>query len=169
MGFQSRKNPNQRQNDIWLQALCPSTMNTIRRKVMASPKSKLRWILWVRVCPWFVFVHQECYNYTLTNLVFGLCKFVWIVDLLVIIYSLYPIATTHPSYPKMLQVGEHIPIFFSFIVFTFRLTFESYEGFGGVSHGILMLNSSGPKMVSCFTKHPMLDISLMNSTWLIPH
>jgi hypothetical protein len=131
MGFQSRKNPNQRQNDIWLQALCPSTMNTIRRKVVASPKSKPWWILWVRVCAWFVFVHQECYNYTLTNLVFGLCKLVWIVDLLVIIYSFYPITPTHPSYPKMLQVGEHIPTFFFFHCFHLRIHIWVLRGVWG--------------------------------------
>jgi hypothetical protein len=34
-------------------------------KVVASPKSKLWWILWVRICPWFVLapkVFQLCTN-----------------------------------------------------------------------------------------------------------
>jgi hypothetical protein len=28
------------------------------------------------------FVHQKCFNYALTNLLFGLCKFVWVIDCL---------------------------------------------------------------------------------------
>jgi hypothetical protein len=56
--------------------------NTIRGKVVVSPKFRLWWILWVYVCSWFVFkakVPQPC----ITNLLFGLYKFVWIIDLLV--------------------------------------------------------------------------------------
>jgi hypothetical protein len=30
------------------------TENIIRGKVVASPKSELWWILWVRVCPWLI-------------------------------------------------------------------------------------------------------------------
>ncbi len=30
------------------------------------------------------FVHQKCSNYALTNLLFGLCTPMWIIDLLVI-------------------------------------------------------------------------------------
>jgi hypothetical protein len=39
--------------------------NTIRGKVMASPKSGLWWVLWIHVCPWFVHapkVLQLCIN-----------------------------------------------------------------------------------------------------------
>jgi hypothetical protein len=42
------------QNDIWMQPLCLITENTIRGKVVASPKSRQWWILWVHVCLWFV-------------------------------------------------------------------------------------------------------------------
>jgi hypothetical protein len=76
MGIQSFKNPNfenfetsnlgvLRQNDIWVQPLCPSTENTIRGKVVASLKFELWWVLWIRVCPWFVHapkVIQLCTN-----------------------------------------------------------------------------------------------------------
>jgi hypothetical protein len=65
MGFQSRKGPNfesfktphlgvPRQNDIWAMAPWLGIENTIRRKVVASPKSGLWWVLWVCVCPWLV-------------------------------------------------------------------------------------------------------------------
>jgi hypothetical protein len=65
MGLQNYRRPNFEnfgilnlgvpgQNDIWVQALCSSTKNTIRGKVVATPKFGLWWILWVRVCPWFI-------------------------------------------------------------------------------------------------------------------
>jgi hypothetical protein len=41
------------------------TKNTIKGKVMASPKFRLWWILWVCVCPWFVHapkMFQPCTN-----------------------------------------------------------------------------------------------------------
>jgi len=79
MGLQSCKSPNfgnfktpnlgvSRQNDIWVQALWPSTENTIRGKVVASPKSGpwwVLWVLWVYVCPWYIRapkVLQLCIN-----------------------------------------------------------------------------------------------------------
>ncbi len=43
-----------RQNDIWVLAPWPSTENTIRGKVVASPKFRLWWILWVYVCSWLL-------------------------------------------------------------------------------------------------------------------
>jgi hypothetical protein len=46
------------------------------------PKSRLWWVLWVCVCPWFVCA-PKCSNYTLTNLLFGLCRSVWVIELLV--------------------------------------------------------------------------------------
>jgi len=43
-----------RQNDIWVQALWPSTKNNIRGKVVASPKFRPWWVLWVCVCTWLI-------------------------------------------------------------------------------------------------------------------
>jgi hypothetical protein len=62
IGFQTRRNHNfktlnlgiLRQNDIWVLDLWPSIKNTIRGKVVVSPKSRPWWILWVRVNLWFV-------------------------------------------------------------------------------------------------------------------
>jgi hypothetical protein len=42
------------QNDIWVVASWLGTKNTIRGKVVASFKSRPWWVLWVRVCLWFV-------------------------------------------------------------------------------------------------------------------
>ncbi len=65
MGFQSYGSPNfgnfrnfrtsnlvvPAQNDIWVLAPWPCTKNTIRGKVVASPKPGPWWILWICVCP----------------------------------------------------------------------------------------------------------------------
>jgi hypothetical protein len=42
------------QNVIWVLIMWPSTKYTIKGKVVASPKSRLWWILWVCVCSWLV-------------------------------------------------------------------------------------------------------------------
>jgi hypothetical protein len=47
-----------------------------------------------------LFVHQKCSNYALTNL-FGLCRFIRIIDPLVIFLSFHPKVPTHPFYPKI--------------------------------------------------------------------
>jgi hypothetical protein len=110
MGLQSCKNPNfenfmtpnlgiPKQNDIWVQAPWLGINNTIRGKVLASPKPRSWWILWVHVYPWFVRA-PKCSNYALTNLLFGLCKFVWIIDSLIICPSPHPEALARPSTPK---------------------------------------------------------------------
>jgi hypothetical protein len=54
-----------RQNDIWVQALWLGIENTIRGKLVTSPKFGSWWVLWIYVCPWFVHapkVLQLCTN-----------------------------------------------------------------------------------------------------------
>jgi hypothetical protein len=63
-------------------------------------------------------VHQECYNYALTNLLFGLCMLVLIVDLLVTCCSPHPIALAHPSTLEVLGAKDCTPIPYPFVVFT---------------------------------------------------
>jgi hypothetical protein len=60
-----------------------------KRKVVASPKSGPWWVLWIRVCPWFVRA-PECSNYALTYLLFGLCRSVKVIEVLVNLPSLIP-------------------------------------------------------------------------------
>jgi hypothetical protein len=84
------------QNDIWVLVPWPSTKYVIRGKVVSSPKSGLWWVLRVRVCLWLIRA-PKCSNYTLTNLLFGLCRSVWVIDLLVNVPSFNPRAPTHPS------------------------------------------------------------------------
>jgi hypothetical protein len=44
-------------------------------------------------------VHQKCFNYALTNLLFGLCKFAWMINLLITLPS--PISELqHALYPQ---------------------------------------------------------------------
>ncbi len=109
------------QNDIWVLALWPGTKNTIMWKVVAFSESRSSWILWIYVCPWFVHdssMHQKCSNYTLTNLLIGLCRSVWIIDLLVTLPNPHPEAQACPSTPKVLQIKEPGQIFYPFVIFT---------------------------------------------------
>ncbi len=70
------------QNDIWVLVLWPCTKYTIRGKVVASPKFESWRVLWICVCLWLVRAPNYS-NYALTNLLFGLCKSVWAIELLV--------------------------------------------------------------------------------------
>jgi len=78
-------------------------------------------------------MHQKCSNYALTNLFFGLCRFVWIINQLVTHLNHHFKAPTRPFTLEVLQARERIPTPFSSVVFTFGLAFESYEEFGGAS------------------------------------
>jgi len=67
------------QNAIWMWASWRGTVYTIRGKVAASPKSGPWWVLWVRVCSWFILtpkVFKLCTN----HLMLVLCRPVWVVD-----------------------------------------------------------------------------------------
>jgi hypothetical protein len=123
------------QNDIWVLVLWLDTEYTIRGKVVASPKSGPWWVLWVQVCPWFV-CGPKCSDYALINLLFGLCKSVWIIELLVNLLSPHPRAPSHPSTPKVLRTREHALTPFPFNVFTFGLVVESIKELGGVSSNL---------------------------------
>ncbi len=79
------------------------------------------------------FVHQKCFNYILTNLLFGLCRSMWVIKLLVTLPSPHFKATTRPSTSKMLRTRQHALTLYPFVVFTLRLAVESTKEFGGVS------------------------------------
>jgi len=108
------------QNDIWVLALSPGIENTIRGKVVASPKSGPWWVLWIHVCPWFIYA-PKCPNYALTNVLFGLCKSMWVIDLLVNLPNPHPGAPTRPSTPEVLRTKEHTSTLSLYVVFTFGL------------------------------------------------
>jgi hypothetical protein len=70
-------------------------------------------------------MHQKCFNYVLTNLLFGLCRFMWIIDPLVIHSSPHLRALARPSTLKVLRAKGYAPTPCPSIVFTFGLTIES--------------------------------------------
>jgi hypothetical protein len=87
-----------------------------------SPKFGPWWVLWVRVCLWLIRA-PKCSNYALTNLLFGLCKFMWVSELLV-------------NLPSPISELQHTPTPPS-VVFTFRLVVESIKELGGVCQIVL--------------------------------
>jgi hypothetical protein len=61
------------QNDIWVLVSWLGTKYTIRGKVVASLNPS-RGESYESVFIRGSFVHQKCFSYALTNLLFGLCK-----------------------------------------------------------------------------------------------
>jgi hypothetical protein len=70
-------------------------------------KFKLWCVLWVCVYSWLVCA-PKMFQLNITNLLFGLCRSVWIIDLLVILSNPHPGALAHPFTPKCCEL-ENIP------------------------------------------------------------
>ncbi len=86
-------------------------------------------------------VHQKCYNYALTNSLFGLCRFMWIIDLLVTCPSPHPIALARHSTLKCYEIGNVPQLFLLSLFFsTFGLAFESFKECGGAWVPLLQLS-----------------------------
>jgi hypothetical protein len=107
------------------------TKYTIRGKVVASPKSRLWWVLWVRVCPWLVLepkVFQLCTN----HLVFGFMQVhvnSWCLSLFLV-----PSRSSNTSfYPQSATNQGVCPNSLLFLCFQFRFTFESIKELGSTS------------------------------------
>jgi hypothetical protein len=83
-------------------------------------------------------MQQKCSNYALTNLLFGLCRSVRVIDLLVILPSPYPRAPARPSTVEVLRAKEHTPTFHSFDVFTLDSHLNLLKSLG-VCHLLLAL------------------------------
>jgi hypothetical protein len=94
---------------------------------MASFKSKLWWVLW-SVYPRGSSIHQKCSNHTLTNLLFNLCKSMWIFDLFSLVLIPHLKALACPLYPQMLRIKEHIPTPSTSIVFHFQTCIWIFQG-----------------------------------------
>jgi hypothetical protein len=119
------------QNDIWVQAMWLCTMNIIRGRWWLPPNSG-RGESYEFMFACGLFMHQKCSNYALTNLLFGLCMSMWIIDSLVTHLSPHPTTLTCPFIFEVLQAKEHTLTPYPFVVFTFRLTIESIKELGGV-------------------------------------
>ncbi len=175
MGLQNSESPNlgnfgnlgvPRQNDIWVLVLWPGTNNTIKGKVVASPKFRLWWVLWVLwvcACMWLVFA-PKLPSYALTNLLFGLWRSVWVIDLLVTLPSPYFGALVHPSTPEVLQAREHTPTFHSSIVFTLDSHFSLLRSLGlrhaTFSYSMIIIEFVKATPLPLLTKLDQLDKSL---------
>jgi len=83
---------------------------------VASPKFGLWWVLWIQVCLWLILT-PKCSNYSLMNLLFGLCRSVWVSDYLWFFHC-HPEAPTCPSTFKVLQVRERAPTPYISTIFT---------------------------------------------------
>jgi hypothetical protein len=75
-------------------------------------------------------VHQKCSNHALINLLFGLCRFMWIINIFVPHLSPHPKALAHPFTLEVLWTREHTPTPF-FVVFNFGFAFKSFKECGG--------------------------------------
>ncbi len=78
-------------------------------------------------------MHQKCSNYAITNVLFGLCRSVWIIDRLVTCHNPHPEALACPFITEVLRTKEHTPIPYLSAIFTFRLTIDSIKEFGCVT------------------------------------
>jgi hypothetical protein len=119
------------QNDIWVLVSWLGKKYIIRGKVAASLKFGSWWVLWIRVCSWFVRA-PKCSNNTLTNLLFGLCRSMWVIELLVNLPSPISKLQHTPLPPKCYKPGS-TPQFRLLPLFTFGLTIDSIKELGGVS------------------------------------
>jgi hypothetical protein len=121
-----------RQNDFWVLAPWPDTKKTVKEKVVASPKSRPWWVLWIHFCPWLVRapkVFQLCINQLV----------VWFVHVNVNnwhachCHNPHPGAPTHLSTFEVLRAREHTPTLYPSTIFTFGITIESIKEFEGAS------------------------------------
>jgi hypothetical protein len=88
-----------------------------------------------------LFVHQKWSNYALTNLLFGLCRSIWIIDPLIISHSPYFEVLACFFYPsKCCEQGNVPNSFFCYIPFETRIWI--FQGVLGVCHHrcVLCLN-----------------------------
>jgi len=83
------------------------------------------------------FVHQKCSSYALTNLLFGLCKSMWMIELLINLPNPLPELQHAPLSPKCYELRSAPQPFSPSVVFTFGLAIKSIEELGGASLGMV--------------------------------
>jgi len=113
---------------IWGHALWLGTENIITRNVATSCKFGLWWVC-ESVFTRGSFVHKKWSNYTLTNLLFSLCRYVWIIDSLIICSNPHSEALACPSTFEVLWLKKHTSTAYPFVIFTFGLAIESIKKF----------------------------------------
>jgi hypothetical protein len=118
-------------NAIWMWPLWRGAKNTIRGKVVGSPKSGPWWILWVQGCPWLVLtpkVPKLCINQLV----------VWFVQIHVSDWTLIilpnPIPELqHTLLPLKCCEPRSVPDSLFFRCFHFKLSIESIKELGNAS------------------------------------
>ncbi len=119
--FKEFQNSNLRvlkQNDIWVLVSWLGIKNIIRGKVVVFPSSPGRGESCESMFARGSSMHKKCSNYALTNLLFGLCRSMWVIDLLVILRNPYPRAPARPFTLKVLRARECTPTLHFFTKFT---------------------------------------------------
>jgi hypothetical protein len=85
------------------------------------------------------FVHQKCSNYALTNLLFGLCRSIWIIDPLIIRSNPHFEALAHPFYPSKWCEQGSVPNSFRCIPFETHMSLS--RGFGVCRHRCVLCSN----------------------------
>jgi hypothetical protein len=105
-----------RKKAIWMWASRRGAKYTIRGKVMASPKSGPWWVLWVRICPWFILAPKMFPQGTNQFVVWFWCKFVWVSKGLS--FFLVPSRMSNtPFYPRKCYEPRSVPQLRTFSLF----------------------------------------------------
>jgi hypothetical protein len=84
-------------------------------------------------------MHQKCFSYASINLLFGLCKSIWIIDPLVTCPNPHPRALAHLFYPWNVMNQGAYPNFFW--CFHLGLAFEFFKEFWGASNYVGCMHS----------------------------
>jgi hypothetical protein len=148
IGFQSCKSPNLevlRQNDIWVLAPWPSTYNTIRGKVVVSPKSRLWWVLWIYVCSWLICALKVFQLHTNQFVVWFMQVHVnnWLA-----FHSSLSLSrnSNTPLYPSSVVSQWAYPNSSFFHCVHFRLAFESIKELGSASNNVMLMKCLQSKL-----------------------
>jgi hypothetical protein len=93
------------------------------------PQSRPWWVLWVCVC--LLFIHApKMSSYALTNLLFGLYRSVWIIELLINLPSPHPEVPARPFTLEVLRAKERDPTLSPSTGFIFGLVMSSSKSLG---------------------------------------
>ncbi len=123
-----------RENAIWMWALWIGTKYTIRGKVMAFPKFG-RDESCESTFAHGLSQHQKCLNYAITNLLFVLCRSMWMIKCLS--FLLVPSWSSNmPLYPRSAMSQGMCLDSLLFRCFHFRFTFEFIKELGNVSFNL---------------------------------
>jgi hypothetical protein len=109
-------------------------------KVVASLKSKPWWVLWIWVCPWLILA-PKVFKFALTNLLFGLCRSMWVIEHLS--FFLVPSRSSNtPFYPQSVASQGACTNSLFFCCFQFLFTFESIKEPRSTSTPPMMLSQT---------------------------